>query len=608
MENLYIPLFSLCLSLLLIFLFFSKDKVKNKETTIFGYMIIFSFLDCITTNTILYLCIYNSVDSVLVLLNRFYYTWISLWIMFLFIYIIYLVYGNKSNYNKIRNAVIGINSFLVLLIFILPIYIYNSDGLMYSYGPAANALYAVAVLYLISMIGIIIINFKKIPTRKLTPIFTLLFLLVLVAVIRILDPSLVIISAVFAYTNLIMYHTIENPDVKMIKALEESKISAEKANRAKSDFLSSMSHEIRTPLNAIVGLSEDLISKDDLNETQVVDLNDIVNASHTLLEIVGNILDINKIETNNLDLVEKPYNLRKCIDEVIRVNKVRIGEKNIELTVHICEDLPYQLLGDQNYVKTILTNLVSNAIKYTNEGFVNLSVRTINKDNLSLLTITCEDSGRGIKKEKLDRLFKKFDRLDISNNTTVEGTGLGLAITKQLVDMMNGKINCSSIFGKGSIFVVNLPQEISILNEPDAVIKLCDDEEKIDYSAYKNKKILIVDDNILNIKVCKRALDEFSFKIDECYDGQECLDKILAGSSYDLILMDIMMPNMNGEVAFKKLQEIDNFKIPVVALTADALSDSKEKYMSLGFIDYLEKPFNKRQITKKIVDIFKKNN
>ncbi len=602
MENLYIPLFSLFLSMLLVFLFFSREKVKNKETTIFGYMIIFSLLDCLTTNIILYLCVFHPVNSILVLLNRFYFSWISFWTMCLLIYIVYLVAKENKVYEKVRNIILGVNAALVLFIFALPIHIFNSDNLMYSYGPAANLLYIFAVVYLIVMIFLIVCNFKKIERKKIIPIFVLFGLLIITAVIRVLDPSLVIISAVFAYTNLIMYHTIENPDVKMILKLEEAKIHAEKANRAKSDFLSSMSHEIRTPLNAVVGLSEDLIQNKSINIEQKKDLEDIVNASHTLLEIVGNILDINKIENNSLNIASKPYDLRKCINDVINVNKSRIGEKKIELKVDICEDLPFKLLGDQTHVKTVLTNLVSNAIKYTNEGYINLSVRTINKDNISLLTITCEDTGRGITSEKLNRLFTKFDRLDADMNTTIEGTGLGLAITKQLVNLMNGNINCSSVFGKGSIFVVNLPQKISVMNAPVTIEKK---EIEIDYKLYKGKKILVVDDNILNIKVCKRLLEKFEFYIDECFDGNECIDLINEGNKYDLILMDIMMPNLNGEKALNILKENKNFKTPVIALTADALSDSESKYKEVGFFDYLAKPFNKKQIEEKIVRIFK---
>ena len=227
-----------------------------------------------------------------------------------------------------------------------------------------------------------------------------------------------------------------------------------------------------------------------------------------------------------------------------------------------------------------------------------------------------QQGGRGIKKEYISKLFTKFERLDIEKNTTTEGTGLGLAITKTLTEMMGGKINVSSQFGKGSVFVINLPQKVSKFQRPmtdkeimDTASKLFNNvNNKVTSIDYGHKKILIVDDNKLNIKVARRALSDFDFEIDECYDGIECLNKVVVGNEYDLILMDIMMPNMSGETAMKKLKENLNFKIPVIALTADAVAGAKEKYVSEGFVDYIAKPFNKEQIKQKLDTVFNVSN
>ena len=225
-------------------------------------------------------------------------------------------------------------------------------------------------------------------------------------------------------------------------------------------------------------------------------------------------------------------------------------------------------------------------------------------NNICNLIITCQDTGKGIKAELINRLFTKFDRLDIEKNTTTEGTGLGLAITKSLVEMMGGKINVQSQYGKGSIFMVQLPQKISKLSKP-----IDEELEKVknlvDSSLiYQDKKVLIVDDNKLNVKVAKRALADFNFNLDECYDGEECLRKIHEGNTYDLILMDIMMPNMSGSTALIELKKDPNFNTPVIALTADAVSGSEEKYKSEGFIDYIAKPFSKEQIKVKLDMVF----
>lgn len=596
MPNLYIPGCALILATLLITIFFSKKRAKNDETKIYTYLLISSFIDSLLLFIILLIgYVSPNSEAVIFLLNKIDFSMYILWIWLMFIYFFKISITKDKvlkYYNIVLKSTFIINIILIIVMWILPINIINQSGQMGVTGIAVDFSMYVFVIYLLLIIMVSLFKFKII-NKKYAPLYLLIILLGISLVIKKYNPTFLFTSAVISYVNLIMFFTIENPDVKMVKELEVAKSSAEKANKAKSEFLSSMSHELRTPLNAIVCFSELLETKEGLDEESKSFAKDIVSASHNLLELVNGVLDISKIEAGKMELINKEYNPYDLFNSLGTMVIPRIGDKNITFETHLASDLPGTLKGDTGKIKQIVLNLLTNAVKYTDEGYISYKVNSLNdfKNNKCYLYVTVTDSGRGIKPEDLDRLFVKFERLDEDKNSSIEGTGLGLAITQSLANLMGGKITVVSKYGEGSTFKFVFVQEI--IKEENEISLEEVKEETLNYD-FTGKNILVVDDSKLNLRVAQNVLKTFNVNVMTSTSGQECLD-LCKTNKYDIILMDIMMPLMNGIETLKRIR-IDDKKVPVIALTADAVEGMEEKYLKEGFNDYLSKPIDRNKL------------
>ncbi|MFI3307421.1 MAG: ATP-binding protein [Mycoplasmatota bacterium] len=377
----------------------------------------------------------------------------------------------------------------------------------------------------------------------------------------------------------------QNKEIKKLKAIQKE---VQNASAAKTDFLSSMSHEIRTPLNAILGFSQGLL-EENLPEATNEEIKDIVLASNNLLEIVNGILDISKIEAQKLEIISVDYNFHKLCEDLKRQINIRIDDKPIILNVKINEEIPTYLYGDSLRVKQIIANLLTNAVKYTQEGQIDFFVDGYLKNDMFHLIVEVKDTGKGIKENDQLKLFKKFERLEEDRNSVIEGTGLGLSIVKKLLELMNGSIRVVSEYKKGSTFTVELDQKIS--NNKEIIEK----DTNVEILQLNKQKILLVDDNLINLKVGVKLLTKYDLSVETTEGGFEAIEKVKE-NKYDLILLDDMMPEITGTQTLVKLKEIRGFETPVIALTANAITGMREKYIEAGFDDYISKPIEQTEL------------
>lgn len=385
--------------------------------------------------------------------------------------------------------------------------------------------------------------------------------------------------------------------------IEMEKEKAEAANKAKSSFLSSMSHEIRTPMNAIVGMTGVLLKREHSKETTEY-LHNIKVSGDALLTIINDILDFSKIESGKMDIIEKVYSPKMMINDLKMLFENRAASKAIELLYDLDEGIPENLIGDENRIRQIVINIVNNAIKFTDNGYVKLSVesKTID-DGTNELTFKVEDTGIGIKEEDLSRLFSSFEQLDVKKNHMKEGTGLGLAISKQLVKLMNGEITVQSQYGKGTTFFVTIPQK-AVTSNMELNEELEQTNDGIDsycknYIA-PNANILLVDDNEINIKVAKALLAPIKMKIDTALNGRDAV-KMVKNNKYDLVLMDHMMPIMDGIEAKNEIRKCEGEyyqTLPIIALTANATAEARELFKNEKMNDFVSKPIDIDDITR----------
>lgn len=611
--NIYFQIAGVLYIALFIWVFFlkrKKDTVENNILiTIVGTTMLSLICDVLNTYCIINYTRDNFLSHIITKCN------LSLILIFgylitLYIYILSFnkterISKDKKNIlhkfiNKTKYIIIAI----VLLTLALPIKVDILNGAIYATGTCVSYIYIVVTILILSCITRYINRKKEIKYNKKKIILVLITLTICTLLIEITYPELLIINLIKVFIPIYIYFTIDNPDMEVIDELKEARIMVESINAEKSDVLLNISHNIRTPLNTIIGFSESLM-EEKISKEAKEDVKYIMKASHNLLDIVNSLLDENAEALQKLKIKEEEYDIEKLLKQITIYTQDKIKSNKVEFKYNITNKIPKTLYGDKLRVKQIILNLINNAIEYTEEGYIELNVDGILKGNIYRLIITVEDTGKGISSDKINRIFYLKDKNANNKELSINTEGSNLIMTKKLVELMNGRITVNSEENEGSKFTVIIDQKLSA--KPLKIEKTINDKEVINNVSnpinIDGKKILIVDDNEMNLKVATRLLKPYNITTTEVTSGLECINKINDKNEYDLIFLDDMMPCMSGIETLERLKKKTSFNTPVIALTANVTSGMKQKYIDKGFDDYIAKPIDRKEL-KRVLNKF----
>lgn len=571
-----------CIYIVLVtMMYFNKKRISTYENKIYGHLLLVSVLQIIM-GLLGFITIYYYPNALLIkrIINVAYLFSLICWALIFTLYVISISFNNKQN-KKIDFIIFAIFLIVFLIISALPMGYYNINNFVYTSGSAVNFTYFMSFLCILTIIFCVIKNRKNLLSKKYIPVASFFLIGIVALIFQINNPKLFLISPMEMIVTIIMYFTIENPDVKMLTEVYRAKEISDNANEEKTMFLFNVTKEIKTVTNSINSHTDTILEETSNKNINVAVVND--NAMEIKSDIAqfntmtNELLDISSIDAANIKVYNTKYNIKLILKQIITTYKDKCN--NIEFRSNIASDLPEYMYGDSINLKKILISLLDNAIKYTNNGYVELNVSCVKKQDICRLIISIEDSGIGIKSEELDKVFNKnkeeLNRDNLKNN---------LYTIKKILTIMGGAIITNSTYGKGTTMKVILDQ------------KIVPDEFSPELKLYNNKKILLIDSNENTYKIFKKILHSDNINIDYVGVGKLGLDKIREKEKYDLVFIEDDLKPIDGYEIIKKLNNIKTFNSPVVLLTKDSNIQYSDDYKKYGFKNYLLKPIKKKDL------------
>ena len=600
MFNMYFQFFGLLDIILLTIVYFTKTTFKSEENKIYGWLIITSFIGQIL-HILSYITIYNMeyISLINIIVTKSYLIYLVVWISLLFVYICIVTYkysnqkGIKKKIRKISLYTFLIDVIVLILLLMLPTYCFCDGSVVYTYGASVNLIYLISIMYITISVLMFITHFKlivKAGLKKYIPLFAFVLIGSVVMVIQYTNPSLLLITSCETFITFLMYFTIENPDLQMLKEFHKAREFADEINNEKTEFLFNMSNEIKNPIKNINLLSKDILSS---NENTKKDALEISRLSSHLIQIVNNILDITDLEARKIVIQGTKYNVSNLFQSINKQFESNLNEE-IKYNFKYDNSIPEYLYGDSIRIKQVMNILLDNAKTYTKNGFIDVNINSIIKHDICRLIITVEDSGIGMTLEEQAHLFDKQKIYSDETLKIIDDNQNNLGIAKSLINLMNGSIMVNSEYGKGTTFTVVLDQKVT-KEEKSKQIEVVEKYEEVYVN--NDKLLLVINDADLSKKVNK-LLKKYSIDIIEVKGGQACLERLRNKEKYNAIIIEEELEKLSCEDTLNKIKDTPGYKIPVIIMTKNKEFGSKEKYLDKGFKDVIYLPIKKEDFIK----------